>query len=103
MILIPDRCRRRAAPLSLMALILAGCVDHVPNPPQSAQIRADAATVVDPREIVALVPTSDAAANLRAGAVAGFPCLCRDVPMHRHVLTRRGATRDNVAVLRRGP
>lgn len=70
----PSSCLRRlAAPLALCILALTGCATYELNPPPGAMIRADAGTVVDPREIVALVPDATAAATLRRGAVArGF-------------------------------
>lgn len=52
----------------IAGLALAGCETQELNPPPAEQIRADAATVVDAREIVALVPSRPAADRLRAGA-----------------------------------
>ncbi|QEW20796.1 Subtilisin DY [Marinibacterium anthonyi] len=52
---------------------LAGCETQELNPPPPDQIRADAGTVVDAREIVALVPSRPAADRLRSAAAGqGF-------------------------------
>lgn len=65
--------RLAAVPLVCAAMAMTGCTAYELNPPPVAMIKADARNVVDDREIVALVPTAAAAANLRRGAAArGF-------------------------------
>ena len=55
------------------ALGLTACTGFELNPPPPAMIKADAAHVTDPREIVALVPEAASAARLLKGASAqGF-------------------------------
>ncbi|WP_254871260.1 S8 family serine peptidase [Pseudooceanicola sp. HF7] len=64
---------RALFPLCLAALALGGCAGDSLQVPPPAQVAADAAEVVDPREIVALVPDRAAAARLLSGARAeGF-------------------------------
>lgn len=66
-----SRSRRAvAAPLLLLVLacVLGGCESYRLDPPPPEQIAADAGEVVDPREIVALVPTTRAATRLGTGA-----------------------------------
>ncbi|WP_240722589.1 S8 family serine peptidase [Poseidonocella sp. HB161398] len=64
-----------------LALGLAGCADYRLDPPSAEALRADAGNVVDPGEIVALVPPGAAAARLREGAVAEGFVLREEVPL----------------------
>ncbi|MEM8728929.1 MAG: S8 family serine peptidase [Pseudomonadota bacterium] len=70
---IPLRRMLRLAALAGLAG-LAGCVETLDlEPPEAALIQADAHQVVDPREIIALVPSQGAAERLDAEAQAqGF-------------------------------
>merc|ERR1739841_278736 len=59
---------RPLAALVMAVALLAGCAADHPDPPPASQIRADAANVVDAREIVALAPGRAAADRLDRGA-----------------------------------
>ena len=59
---------RPLAALVMAVALVAGCAADHPDPPPASQIRADAANVVDAREIVALAPGRAAADRLDRGA-----------------------------------